>query len=238
MCGLFAAGNDVPVWLAGPEVAGRGRICAMCCEGCKGNREGKVNMSKHTDSQPGKRRQGRMQVFMLPSLLLLGLMWSNQALAGWTPQVCKTTTMTASTPSADFTDNGDGTVTHGKTGLMWKRCAEGQLWSGVTCTGLPARYTWQGGLQQAVALNNSGGFASFTDWRLPNIKELNSIVEEQCAYPAVNSMIFPSTQSDWYWSSSPYAADDSMAWYITFDAGFDYFYLKTWRNHVRLVRAQ
>jgi len=49
--------------------------------------------------------------------------------------------VTATTPNADFTDNGDGTITHTKTGLMWAKCSEGQ--SGTNCaTGATTYMTW------------------------------------------------------------------------------------------------
>jgi hypothetical protein len=106
-------------------------------------------------------------------------------------------------PASRFTDNGNGTVTDVRTGLMWQRCMVGYAFSNngtsgnltddscapsATITGL-----WQQALQGAVDSNAQGGFAGFTDWRLPNIKELISIVEHQCASPAVNETIFPDT---------------------------------------------
>ncbi|MDX8389074.1 MAG: DUF1566 domain-containing protein [Mariprofundaceae bacterium] len=171
----------------------------------------------------------RPRVFLILLLLLCN---SSAAIAACNtnqPQV---------TPTSAFTDNGDGTVTHNKTGLMWKRCSEGQTWDGVnsTCTGTAATYTWQGALGQADTLNTTGGFATFTDWRVPNIKELASIVEEQCNVPAINAVIFPATPSLRYWSSSSYSADALSAWYVNFGLGHDHAYLKSINIYVRVVR--
>ncbi|MDQ6988235.1 MAG: DUF1566 domain-containing protein [Mariprofundaceae bacterium] len=184
----------------------------------------------------GMLHRGRVRHFIVFNLLILTLLWGNQAIARWIPQICQTTTITASTPTADFVDNGDGTVTHSKTGLMWKRCSEGQIWNGATCTGAATPYSWQGGLQQAEALNNAGGFATFTNWRLPNIKELNSIVEVQCIYPAINATIFPSS-SGLYWSASPYSADATKAWFVQiYNVGFIELSIKTRLGHLFFVR--
>lgn len=101
----------------------------------------------------------------------------------------------STTPSVDFTDNGDGTVTHKVTGLTWKRCSVGQIWNGSTCTGTAATYTWSA----ALALGSSQG------WRLPNRKELRSIVEERCMATLVNWQIFPQTPATSFWSSTPWA---------------------------------
>jgi hypothetical protein len=119
----------------------------------------------------------------------------------------------ASTPSTDFTVNNDGTVSHKKTGLMWKVCSEGQVWSNGSCTGVKV-YNWQQALQLPMTLNSSGGYAGYSDWRLPNIKELQSISEQQCSAPGINSSIFPSINDGSYWSSSPVAHDSSSAWSV------------------------
>jgi len=145
-------------------------------------------------------------------------------------------TITASTPTADFVDHGNGTVTHTKTGLMWKQCSEGL--SGAGCaTGAATAHTWQAALQLAETLNAGGGFAGFTDWRLPNQKELNSIVERQCITPSVNATIFPATVNTWYWSASPSAGLASGAWFVDFNGGFDIVNIKSFNVYVRLVRG-
>ncbi len=172
----------------------------------------------------------------MKQLMILGLsvlIWSGQAIAA-----CQTATIIDTTPTVDFTDHGDGTVTHTQTGLMWKRCSEGQVWDGTTCTGSATTFTWQGSLQQAETLNNETGYATFTDWRVPNIKELKSIVEMQCIQPSINSTIFPVTiNTGWYWSSSPYAGLGSYAWGVYFYVGNDGTLKKSLDHYVRLVRV-
>ena len=167
------------------------------------------------------------------AVALCSLLWVTSAFAA---QICNTTSITASTPTADFIDNGDGTVTHTKTGLMWKQCIEGL--SGAGCvTGTATTFTWQGALQAAQALNVAGGFAGHTDWRVPNQKELNSIVEHQCVTPAINATIFPATVSGWYWSASPFVVVATNAWGVDFNNGGDNFNNKSANGYVRLVRG-
>jgi len=145
------------------------------------------------------------------------------------------------TPSADFTVNVDGTVTHAKTGLMWKTCAEGL--SGAACaTGTAATMTWASALSAAVAANaaNAGlGFANHTDWRLPNQKELQSIVES-CGYnPSINQDMFPATPTvaAYFWSASTYSDDPTYAWIVDFSDGFSNGGTKTFGIYARLVRS-
>jgi hypothetical protein len=109
------------------------------------------------------------------------------------------TAMTQTTPDTRFADNGDGTVSDKSTGLTWMQCSYGQVGSG--CAGAASRYTWQEALTIPGQVNQSG-FAGSNDWRLPNEKELLSIVEFACYEPAINVTLFPATLNDFYWSSS------------------------------------
>jgi hypothetical protein len=140
---------------------------------------------------------------------------------------------TRTTPTQDFTLHDDGTVTHHKTGLMWMRCTLGQRWSGAGCTGSGQTYTWQGALQVA----DSFGFASHSDWRLPDIKELNSIVERACFDPAINNLVFPDTPSTRFWSASPFAGSVRWAWYVLIPYGVFHIGDRADNYSVRLVRG-
>ena len=149
----------------------------------------------------------------------------------------------ATAPDYRYSDNGDGTITDNGTGLVWKQCSEGQ--SGVACnTGAASVHTWQAALQIPQTINTGGGYAGHTDWRLPNIKELASLVEERCESPAINLNFFPNTVSSYYWSSSPYPKFSYMAWWVDFVSGsadtFHYYDApngRADRHLVRLVRG-
>lgn len=172
-----------------------------------------------------------MKLQKLLSLLLLGAL-SPALMAA---SVCRSDTeIPSSTPTENFTDNGDLTVYDHSTGLMWMKCPLGQF--GATCLlGTASSSTWKGALEVAA----STSFAGFDDWRLPDVKELHSIVEERCIRPAANTLIFPSTPSNYFWTSSPSAFRDNLAWSVNFEYGF------TGRDnstrdllmHVRLVRS-
>lgn len=160
-------------------------------------------------------------------------------------QTCKPESIPATAPTSQFTDHDNGTVTDTKTGLMWKKCAEGQTWDSNTngCAGSDASYTWQNALKQAQTLNTNGGFASYTDWRVPNKNELLSIVEEQCYAPAINLAVFPNTLFSVYWSSSPVAYDGYGVWYVSiYDGyvsdGFGFGFNKNSSGGIRLVRGE
>lgn len=164
-------------------------------------------------------------------------------LAGWftqsAAQTCQTNTLPATTPSNQFTDHTNGTVTDNKTGLMWKKCSEGQIWevAGNTCSKGAGGYQWQNALLQAQVVNKNSGFAGHQDWRVPNIKELNSITEKQCIDPAINLSIFPNTTSAWFWSSTPNAYHSNSADYINLIIGNINWDLKSNGHQLRLVRG-
>ncbi|OIR24752.1 DUF1566 domain-containing protein [Bathymodiolus thermophilus thioautotrophic gill symbiont] len=131
-----------------------------------------------------------------------------------------------------YTDHGNGTVTDNQTDLMWKKCIQGL--SGNNCDeGTGNMYNWKEALQ--LASNHS--FASHNDWRLPNIKELNSLVARHCYSPSINLSFFPNTSSP-LWSSSPRANHSSNAWRLHLDYGSDNYGDRNSAVFVRLVRSK
>ena len=58
-----------------------------------------------------------------------------------------------------------------------------------------------------------------SDWRLPTIQELLTLVDYERRAPAIDTAFFPDTKSDWYWSSSPVAGDSEYAWLVYFGRG-------------------
>jgi hypothetical protein len=67
-------------------------------------------------------------------------------------------------------DNGDGTITDRATGLCWARVDSGHLKAGANRDG---KVNWEEALRWTEALE----YAGYSDWRLPNAKELQSIVD-------------------------------------------------------------
>ena len=137
------------------------------------------------------------------------------------------------TPSSEFRVVGDGSIVlHERTGLEWRRCSEGMSWNGSGCDGTADTHTWHDALQVAAAAGDG--------WRLPNIEELNSIVERCRIDPAINAQVFPGTLSNGdllFWSASPYSALSSRPWHADFkygSIGFDWG--KSTSLVVRLVR--
>jgi len=140
--------------------------------------------------------------------------------------------------SRSYTDNGDGTITDNTTGLMWEK----KDLSGSGIHDYTNMYTWgdtfpsftMDGTMVSTFLTNlnaGGGFAGHTDWRIPNVNELQSIANYSvvAALPvdpvffslcAVNCMVascsctFPTP----HWSSSTYRGGD-QAWFVDFTDG-------------------
>jgi hypothetical protein len=90
-----------------------------------------------------------------------------------------------------YTDNGNGTITDNVTGLMWKKCSEPDTTTG--CSGAHNTYTWANAIAQCEGLTYPSG--SYSDWRLPNVKELFSILREEGPVPFINLTYFPNPAS-------------------------------------------
>ncbi|GAA0856708.1 DUF1566 domain-containing protein [Aliiglaciecola litoralis] len=137
------------------------------------------------------------------------------------------------TPDIRFIDNGDGTVTHETTGLMWMQCSIGQTWSNGNCVGDAAQLNWQEALQTAHGFE----IASLDGWRLPNVKELASLTERKCVRPAINTTMFPNTAADDYWTSTPSLSDPQRAWVVAFFNSSNSIKQKNLFVFARLVRT-
>ncbi|AVQ10475.1 PF07603 family protein [Leptospira santarosai] len=99
-------------------------------------------------------------------------------------------------PAFSFVDLGDGTVRDQNTGLLWSQCSEGQ--AGLGCPGASLILDWFAALNACNNLNLAGR----TNWRLPNVNELLSIVNFNNSNPAINALFFPNTPNLTYWTST------------------------------------
>jgi len=102
-------------------------------------------------------------------------------------------------PQGRYIDHKNGTVTDSITGLMWMRCAIGQSWTGNTCNGKAKEMSWED------SINYSISFANYSDWRLPTIDELSTLVYCSNGQPnffsnAENASV---ENSDWGCSGKP-----------------------------------
>ncbi len=132
--------------------------------------------------------------------------------------------------------SGGNVVTDYKTRLMWKQCSEGL--SGFACmTGTISTHNWQEALNIPHDVNSNSGFAGFNDWRLPNIKELRSISAINCVSPSINESVFPNTQNNYYWSSSPFVGSHQDALSFSYVSGSDESNDRNSNHAVRLVRS-
>ena len=145
-------------------------------------------------------------------------------------QTCNSS-ITASTPLERFVIHENGTVTDKRTGLMWKKCREGK--NGLMCEeGNEIIPGWKSALDHADVHT----FAGYSDWRLPNIKEIASLTEFSCSFPGLNRNVFPNISSGTTWSSSQCFASENCAHTFSFDVGADNTNGKTSTRAVHLVR--
>jgi len=135
------------------------------------------------------------------------------------------------TPTGRFDINQTyGVAFDNHTKLTWKLCAEGQDFSHGHCTGDATQFTWDEAMRNFENQKDS--------WRLPNVDELQSIVEAQCKSPSLNIAVFPFTPLSSFWSASPLDKDPALAWYVSFIDGRSNSTGKAARKNVRLVRGE
>jgi Protein of unknown function (DUF1566) len=123
-------------------------------------------------------------------------------------------------PSERYMVPGDGTVVDVATGLVWQASIDAvprTFADSVTyCTTLPLA---------------GGGF------RLPSMKELQTLIDEQVVDPAIDSQVFPATTGESFWSGSPLVGGPPEAWFVNFYSGVSYSNVLGDKYLARCVRA-
>ena len=189
------------------------------------------------------------RIILLPVIILcIGMSLNGIAFAGTVnlPQTGQTQSvyegddgalrMGVAWPNPRFLDHGDGTVTDELTGLMWPKNAN-----------LPGTWkTWQEALNYVAMMNSGSGTYGFTDWRLPNVIELRSLISYGEMFPP--KIIFPrpftgikvdhSSVVSYYWTSTTEASwPDVMAWVVDMTDADVETDRKTHGNYVWPVRS-
>jgi hypothetical protein len=126
-----------------------------------------------------------------------------------------------------FQDNQNGTVTDSRTGLVWLQAP-----LDMDNDGASDALTWQAALAGAAALEKAG----FTDWRLPNRNELQSIVDYRWHHPAIDSRSFPNVIGGNFWTSTTDTfSSPAYAYAVDFTGGAVYSYDKAGNSFQALV---
>lgn len=128
----------------------------------------------------------------------------------------------------------DGTVKDQVTNLIWLRCPVGFSWSQTRASceedaGAKTAFTWKQALSYAAAVGDN--------WRMPNSKELESLVKRDCYNPAIEAAVFSDLELGYMWSSTPASAYFGNAWAIQFRNGGVVSVDKEGPYKVRLVKG-
>ncbi|MFC1669325.1 DUF1566 domain-containing protein [Spirochaetota bacterium] len=156
--------------------------------------------------------------------------------------------------AGSYTDNSNGTIKDNITGLTWTRCSmtdansSNPVMDNTTgCTNTPGIGKWT----DAMAACENLDFAGKTDWRLPNVVELHSLVDVDKS-PLIDTAFFPNIPGifAYYWTSTTYngaigssspicSPKTNCAWYVNFNDGYvegdKIRSIKSTENYVRCV---
>jgi hypothetical protein len=107
----------------------------------------------------------------------------------------------AAAPADRYAVSAD-TVLDRETGLTWQRATA------------PGTHTWANAKSYCTGLTLAGG-----GWRLPDVRELQTLVDTRAYNPSIDTTTFSGTQSSGYWSSSPFVFYGPLAWVVLFAYG-------------------
>jgi len=221
-------------------------------------------------------------ISILSLALLVGLGLSATAVQAWgTPDTCGASTFpatgqttshppilkTTDAPVRDdgvvraggalsYQNNGDGTITDLNTGLMWEQKIRNV--GGAGLHDVSRTFPWDAAMGtiwdwlEEVNTEGGTGLGGFNDWRIPNVKELESIVDYGTSSPPLVDPAFNNgpgigpctvaecslTASNFYWSSTTNEASPTSAREVNFTFGVTTFFTKTGAgDSVRAVRG-
>jgi hypothetical protein len=161
------------------------------------------------------------------------------------------------TPTGRFVDNADGTVTDTQTGLMWEKKSDDfgihdkdnlYTWTVTHPQGFPNGTVFS----QFLPTLNGGRFAGYSDWRLPTLEELRTLLDLSAPTPggplvdeAFDNGCVPGcrvtacscTKALNYWTETGVTGRSDTAWYVLFNTGQSGTGLKTLGLHARAVRG-
>jgi serine/threonine protein kinase len=140
-----------------------------------------------------------------------------------------------------YVDNGDGTVTDNRSGLIWLKNAN--------CFG---KQDWHEAEKLVAKLAH--GQCGLRDgsksgmWRLPTKDEWEAMIDEEYSFPTLSNAAgtgkwkeedaFSGVESSYYWSSTSYAPNASFAWFVNLGSGNVYVGLKSTTRYVWPVRGE
>lgn len=143
-----------------------------------------------------------------------------------------------------YVDNGDGTITDTRTGLMWEKLSDDG-----TIHDKDWEYPWTEALWGKIAQLNQARFAGYDDWRLPNVNELLTLLNYGVSVPAIspafntgctagcNVFTCSCTRAYSHWSSTAVASDPRRAWTVHFAGSTSYYEKGAVFLSVRAVRG-
>ena len=119
--------------------------------------------------------------------------------------------------SKDFIDKGYYVIDL-KNRVEWLKCTVGQIWDNEKCVGDPVKLT----LEEAEILTNQVSIELGGEWRLPDKKELVSLICKSCDNVKINESIFPDTPAEIFWTSQRNWWSPKFFWSVNFFTGYTY----------------